>query len=170
MPTQKRSLTSRVCRAVKAFFEPLHKKVLPLSSNNTSVLPTQAVTVTGRVEREGFWPDHLYISSAGTSGGAADWVVNDIRIAGKSQFLQTGDVPGDMFATNAISSFMRFEAARAGASVEIVATYIGINEKGCPLYASITGMEYDPGLIDVAREAISAALARASRGISSRPH
>jgi hypothetical protein len=170
MTSQKRSLMGRIYRAYRAFFEPLHRGVLPLSNNGVSVLPTQTCRITGRVQSDGFWPDHLTISNAGTENGAADWVVNDIKIAGRSQFLQSGDVPGDLFATNAVDSFIRFEVAKAATDVEIVVTYIGTNEKGCPFYASIVGMEYDPGLLDIVREAFSQALASASRGLSTRPH
>jgi hypothetical protein len=159
----------RIYRAYRAFFEPLHRGILPLS-NGVAVLPTQTCRITARVQREGFWPDHLTISNAGTEGGAADWIVNDIKIAGRSQFLQSGDVPGDLFATQAVNSFVRFEVARYAADVEIIVTYIGKNEKGCPFFASITGMEWDPGLLDIVREAISQGLDSASRGFSTRPH
>jgi hypothetical protein len=122
------------------------------------------------VVSDGFWPDHLTISNAGTAGGAADWIVNDIKIGGKSQFLQSGDIPGDMFATNAVDSFVRFEAAKAGRAVELVVTYIGTTVGVCSIFAAITGMEYDPGLLDIVREAIAEAFASASKGLSTRPH
>ena len=169
MISNKRSLMGRIYRAYRAFFEPLHRGVLPLSSSEV-VLPTRTISVKGRVQSDGFWPDHLTISSAGTAGGAADWIVNDIKIAGRSQLLQSGDLPGDMFATNAVDSFLRFDVAKAATDVEIIVMYIGTNEKGCPFFASITGMEWDPGLLDVVREAISHAFSSASRGLSTRPH
>jgi hypothetical protein len=159
----------RIYRAYRAFFEPLHRGILPLSNGGKNILPSQSCSITGRVQSDGFWPDHLTISSAGTEGGAADWIVNDIKIAGKSQFLQPGDIPGDMFATNAVDSFIRFEVAYAAMEVELVVTYIGTNVEGCPVVAAITGMEYDPGLLDIVREALSQALSSASGGFSTRP-
>jgi len=169
MTSQKRSLTGRIFRACRAFFEPLHREVLPLSSNAV-VLPTKTIQVTGRVQgANGFWPDQLTISNTGTEGGAADWIVNDIRIANRSQFLSSGDLPGDMFATQAVRAFLNFEVAKPGMDVEIVATYIGKNADGCPFFAAITGMEYDPGLLDLVREAISQALSSTARGLSTRP-
>jgi len=153
MNSQKRSLLGRIYRAYKAFFEPLYRGILPLSNNGTIVKPNQSCLITGRVQSDGFWPDHLTISNAGTEGGAADWIVNDIRIAGRSQFLQSGDIPGDVFATDAVHSILRFEVAKAAMDVEIIVTYIGTNEKGCPFYASISGMEYEPGLLDIMHEA-----------------
>lgn len=169
MPSQKRSFMGRICRAYRAFFEPLHLKVLPLSYGEL-IVPNQTCRITARAHAEGFWPDRLTISNAGTKSGAADWIVNEIRIAGKSQFIQSGDIPGDLFATNAMSSFVCFEAAMASTEVEITVTYIGENAAGCAFFGSITGPEYDPGLLDIARESLSQALASASRGFSTRPH
>lgn len=155
MNSQKRSFLGRIYRAYKAFFEPLHHGVMPMGSGGQCVKMNQSCKVTGRVQnQDGFVPEHLTISSAGTPGGAADWIVNDIRINGRSQFFQSGDIPGDMFATDAVHSILRFEVARAAADVEIIVTYIGMNEKGCPFYASISGTEYDPGILEIAREAI----------------
>jgi hypothetical protein len=170
MVNQKRSLMGRVYRAYRAFFEPLHRGILPMSNNGGSIMPSQSCCITGHVQSDGFWPDHLTISDAGTKGGAADWLVNDIKVAGRSQFLQSGDIPGCMFATNAVDSFIRFEVAKAGMAVELVVTYVGTNVEGCPFVAAITGMEYDPGLLDIVREALSQALSSASRGFSTRPH
>ncbi len=167
--SQKRPFMASVFRAYRAFLEPLHRYVLPLSSNK-AIGSGQSCSITGLAHSDGFWPDHLTISNAGTKGGAADWVVNDIKVDGKSQFLQSGDIPGDLFASNAVNSFIRFGAARKGSAVELIATYIGTNEEGCPLFASITGLEYDPGLLDILREALSQALGSASRGFSTRPH
>jgi hypothetical protein len=160
----------RIYRAYRAFFEPLSRRILPLSNGDQKVLPSQTCRITGRVHSEGFWPDRLTISDAGTQGGAADWIVNDIKIAGRSQFLQSGDIPGDMFATSAVDSFIRFEVAYVAMEVELIVTYIGMNAEGCRFVAAITGMEYDPGLLDIWREAASQALASASRGFSTRPH
>jgi hypothetical protein len=153
MPSPKRSFLGRVYRAYKAFFEPLYRGILPLSNNGMIVKPHQSCLITGRVQTDGFWPDRLTISSAGTKGGAADWIVNDIRIAGRSQFIQSGDIPGDVFATEAVNSLLKFEVAKAAMDVEIIVTYIGENEKGCAFYASIAGTEYDPGLLDIVRDA-----------------
>lgn len=169
MTSQKRSLMGSIYRAYRAFIEPLRREILPLSTLE-KVKSGQSCGITGRVQSIGFWPDHLTISGAGTKGGAADWIVNDIKIGGKSQFNQSGDIPGDMFEAKSISSFVRFEAVRAYADVQLVVTYIGTEAEGCAFIAAITGTEYDPGLLDILREALSQGLAVASRGFSSRPH
>jgi hypothetical protein len=159
----------RICRAYRAFFQPLQRQILPLSGNEP-LMPNQSCSISARAWPDGLRLDHLTISDTGTAGGAADWVVNDIRINNRSQFRMSGDIPGDVFAHKAVDSFVNFDIAGVGAEVNIVVTYIGTNDKGCTFRAAITGMEYDPGLLDIARDAISQALASASRGFSTRPH
>jgi hypothetical protein len=65
--------------------------------------------------------------------------VNDIKIGNRSQFVQSGDVPGDLFATNAIDTFVRFESAQTAMDVVVVVTYIGLNESGCPFFGAMVG-------------------------------
>jgi hypothetical protein len=114
------------------------REVLPMSTG-VAILPTQSAQITARPQRVAFRPERVFISSAGTTGGAADWIVNDIKIGNRSQFSQSGDVPGDMFATNAIDGFVSFETAQTAMDVVMVVTYIGTNESGTPFYASIVG-------------------------------
>ena len=115
-----------------------NREVLPMSTGQP-ILPTQQAQITGRPQRVAFKPKRIFISNAGTSGGAADWVVNDVKIGNRSQFSQSGDVPGDMFATNAIDGFVSFETAQTSMDVVMVVTYIGLNESGCPFFGSIVG-------------------------------
>jgi len=114
------------------------REVLPMSTG-VAILPTQSAQITARPQRVAFRPERVFISAAGTSGGAADWIVNDIKIGNRSQFSQSGDIPGDMFATNAIDGFVSFETAQTAMDVVMVVTYIGTNESGTPFYASIVG-------------------------------
>jgi hypothetical protein len=114
------------------------REVLPMSTG-VAILPTQSAQITARPQRVAFRPERVFISAAGTSGGAADWVVNDIKIGNRSQFSQSGDVPGDMFATNAIDGFVSFETAQTAMDVVMVVTYIGLNEYGVPFFGSIVG-------------------------------
>ena len=114
------------------------REVLPMSTG-VAILPTQSAQITARPQRVAFRPERVFISAAGTTGGAADWIVNDIKIGNRSQFSQSGDVPGDMFATNAIDGFVSFETAQTAMDVVMVVTYIGTNESGVAFYASIVG-------------------------------
>ena len=112
--------------------------VLPMSTG-VPILPTQSAQITARSQMGAFRPERIFLSSAGTSGGAADWIVNDFKIGNRSQFAQSGDVPGDMFATNAIDGFVSFETVQTAMDVALVVTYIGLNESGCPFFGSIVG-------------------------------
>jgi len=114
------------------------REILPMSTG-VAILPTQSAQITARPQRIAFRPERVFISAAGTDGGAADWIVNDIKIGNRSQFSQSGDVPGDMFATNAIDGFVSFETAQTAMDVVMVVTYIGTNESGVAFYGSIIG-------------------------------
>ncbi len=99
-----------------------------------------------------FAPERVFISMAGTDNGAADWIVNDIKIEGRSVFMQSGDIPGDMFAASAIESFVKWPTAPVGTDVELDVTYIGHNEDGCAFYGSMVGPASEPIMIPVAKE------------------
>jgi len=81
----------------------------------------------------------MMISGAGTAGGTADWIVNDIAISHRSQFVQDGAIPGDMFATNAIDTFISFERVPAFADITVTVTYIGNNDAGAEFMAMLVG-------------------------------
>ena len=115
-----------------------NRDILPMSTG-VPIQPTQSAQITGRPQTLVFKIGRFVISNAGTAGGAADWIVNDIKIGNRSQFVQSGDVPGDLFATNAIDTFVRFEAAQTAMDVVVVVTYIGLNESGCPFFGAMVG-------------------------------
>ena len=114
------------------------RDILPMSTG-VPILPTQSAQITGRPQVLVFKIGRFVISNAGTAGGAADWIVNDIKIGNRSQFVQSGDVPGDLFAVNAIDTFVRFEAAQTAMDVVVVVTYIGLNESGAPFFGAMVG-------------------------------
>jgi len=115
-----------------------NRDILPMSTG-VPILPTQSAQITGRPQTLVFKIGRFVISNAGTAGGAADWIVNDIKIGNVSQFVQSGDVPGDLFATNAIDTFVRFSPAQTAMDVVVVVTYIGLNESGCPFFGAMVG-------------------------------
>jgi len=115
-----------------------NRDILPMSTG-VPILPTQSAQITGRPQTLVYKIGRFVISNAGTAGGAADWIVNDIKIGNVSQFVQSGDVPGDMFAPNAIDTFVRFAPAQTAMDVVVVVTYIGLNESGCPFFGAMVG-------------------------------
>ena len=112
---------------------PQRQTALPIETKN-KLLPTIAATITAMLDRP-LEIDTLEIENTGTDGGAADWIVNDIRIDETSLF-KCGDVPGDLFAVNTIDNFIKFPP---GARIELVVTYIGSNEMGCRFTAHLLG-------------------------------
>lgn len=115
------------------------RALLPMSSG-VKVPRNESSMITGRVDHT-FNPQRVFISNAGTAGGAADWVVNDIRIAGKTIFAQPGDIPGDLFTTRTevLDRFLTLRSIEPGQSVQIIVTYIGTAEEGVPFFAGVDG-------------------------------
>ena len=110
------------------------KVVLPADNG---ALP--ATTITARVQNAPFQMERLEIADDGTAGGAADWIIEDLRINGRTQFRQPGAIPGDMFSTAAIDTFIAFEACEAGGTIEIDVRYIGLNAGGALFAAHLEG-------------------------------
>ena len=115
------------------------RHVLPISTG-VPILPGQSVQIAARAQTSDFRCERFMISNSGTPGGAADWIVNDIKIGNRSQFAQSGDIPGSMFATNTVDAFVAFETVRATMDVAVIVTYVGPVEVGVPFFASMVGV------------------------------
>lgn len=113
---------------------PQRPTVLPIATKKP-IATTASATIHASLDAT-LRIDALEISDEGTAGGAADWIVNDLRVDGTSQFAQQGDLPGDMFSTSAIDSFVRFQA---GKQIEIEVTYIGLEAEGARFAATFFG-------------------------------
>lgn len=107
--------------------------VLPMSSG-VDVKTNTSAQVTSRPQQTAFRPERLIIG-----GKPEDWIVNDVKIKGRSQFNQSGDVPGEMFSSGAIDCFLRMEAVGVGMDFQIVVTYIG--ERQAPFVCGVIGTE-----------------------------
>jgi hypothetical protein len=118
--------------------ETARRWILPMSTG-VPILPTQQAQITGRPQAVAYCVTRFIIGNGGTAGGAADWIVNDLKIGNQSQFVQSGDVPGDSFAVNAIDAFVSFQTAQTAMDVVVVITYIGMNESGVPFYSTMLG-------------------------------
>jgi hypothetical protein len=62
-----------------------------------------------------------------TGWEGADWVIDDVRVDGKTQYLQDGPLPGDLFTTQAIDSFVSWQE---GTLIEIDVHHIGSEPAG----------------------------------------
>jgi hypothetical protein len=123
--------------AFKVVYPPPSREVLPISTG-VNVLPGQTARITARPQRTAFVPQRLFIAATG-GATAADWVVDNLFIGGRSQFAQDGQIPGDMFATTAIDSFVAFEPVQVAMDIVVDVTYIGANPDGAPFFGSLVG-------------------------------
>lgn len=114
------------------------RDVLPISTG-VPIKPGQSFEVVARPQRGALVLDRFMISNAGTPGGAGDWAVTDVMIGNRSQFAQAGDISGAMFATDAIDTFLSFEAVSTAMDVRVTARYDGPVEEGVPFFASFVG-------------------------------
>lgn len=112
--------------------------IVPIASKSP-LPPTTKATITARMQNAPFQMVRLEIGDEGAPGGAADWIVEDLRVNGRSQFAQPGPIPGNMFSTTAIDSFVKIETCEAGNAIEIDVNYIGLNESGAAFAAHLEG-------------------------------
>ena len=119
------------------------RDVLPISTG-VPILPGQSAQLTAHIDSPEFHCQRFMISNTGTPGGAADWVVNDIRINNRTQL--PGDVPGALFSANAPDPGIVFDPITQAIAVVVIVTYIGTTETGVPFFAAMSGMmnDYSP--------------------------
>ena len=92
-------------------------------------IPTPRVLTIGSRPQRPFQPQRLMVSDA------ADWIIHDLRIDGRSQFL-SGPVPAEALSKLDLS----FETLRVGALVQLDIEYIGSAIlEGRSLYANLWG-------------------------------
>jgi len=72
--------------------------ILPCGTGLTPIAPGQSAQITARPQGGDFDPRYLLVSRA-----CADFMLNDIRVMNRSQFLQSGDVPLDPFVVDSPS-------------------------------------------------------------------
>jgi hypothetical protein len=116
------------------------RMALPFGSGTTAIAPGQSAQITTRPQTIAFVPERLRIG-----GDASRWLVNDISIGNRSQLAQAGDLPGELFATNAIDTFISFETVQTSMDVRLVVTYVGPNPDGEPFQAAMVGRGVDIG-------------------------
>jgi hypothetical protein len=106
--------------------------ILPMSSG-VNILPNTSAQITSRPQNYAFRPERVIIS------GAADWVINDIKVGNMSQFSQSGDVPGEMFGATTIDGFVKFTTCQTAMDFVIVTTFVGASESGSAFVCGVLG-------------------------------
>ena len=88
--------------------------LLPCSTG-VELLPTQSGQITARPQSGPFAPRHLLVSR----NCGEHFLINDIRVGSRSEFLQSGDVPADVFMVDAPSLEAQFDDQQGWFTVTI---------------------------------------------------
>jgi hypothetical protein len=115
-------------------FRGLDNALIPVTCDGPSrVLPDKSAWFIGRSERA-FRPSRLAIDRY-----SQDWMIVDVHVDGKSQFVQAGVIPGDLFHPDTLDCFATFNVVPAGGSFAIKAHYVGSNPRGGRFGAVVRG-------------------------------
>jgi hypothetical protein len=99
------------------------KKIATVMSSDAIPFNKSVKLSTDPMEHDA-WPCRLVIK------GASDWVVNDVRVGEVSIFVQSGDVPGSLFAEDfkGGASAICMGHLAAGDKFSVVARYVGTSD------------------------------------------
>jgi hypothetical protein len=106
---------------------------LPMSSG-VSIFPNTSAQITSRPQAAAFRPERIIIG-----GAPQNWIVNDVKVGNRSQFAQSGDVPGEMFAATTIDGFVSMETVQTAMDFVMVVTFVGDNQEGAPFVCGVLG-------------------------------
>jgi hypothetical protein len=106
---------------------------LPMSSG-VNIFPNTSAQITSRPQAMAFRPERIIIG-----GQPSNWIVNDVKVGNRSQFAQSGDVPGEMFAATTIDGYVSMETVQTAMDFVIVVTFIGDNNAGAPFVCGVLG-------------------------------
>ena len=106
---------------------------LPMSSG-VAIFPNTSAQITSRPQAVAFRPERIIIG-----GTPSSWIVNDVKVGNRSQFAQSGDVPGEMFAATTIDGFVSMETVQTAMDFVMVVTFVGDNQEGAPFVCGVLG-------------------------------
>ena len=106
---------------------------LPMSSG-VNIFPNTSAQITSRPQSVAFRPERIIIG-----GAPSDWVVNDVKVGNRSQFAQSGDVPGEMFAATTIDGYVSMETVQSAMDFVMVVTFVGDRQEGAPFVCGVLG-------------------------------
>ena len=109
--------------------ETANSKRVSERAESKSVNPEEMVVLPMTIASPTLFVDHFTIVDA------KDWIVHDIRTHGKSIFVESGDLPGEMFSGSAP---VILKPLAAKDRVEIAATYVG-NKTASRLMIELSG-------------------------------
>lgn len=113
------------------------RQPLPLNSQG-ACLPGQRVEIVARPQSIAMRPERIVISQ-----NAADFLIHDIRVGNRSQLAQEGVLPGDVFAAEAVDTFVAFETIQTAMDFTIIVEYVGTNPEGEVFNAVVFGVSVE---------------------------
>ena len=112
------------------------KSARPVKPTPADADEYRAIRVISRPEAFAFRPNQLVIESPNPE----HFNIVDILIGNRSQFAQPGQIPGDLFASSAIDSFISFETCQTAMDIEIRVRYVGPKSEGETFEAKMVGL------------------------------
>jgi len=121
--------------------------VMPLLSSVQRVPPNKPTRFTNRPSHGAFDLSRIIIGERGTGEGAANWIVNDLEIDGRSQLSQK-DLPGALFsglrgvATGRGSTELKlsgFDTVERESELALIVTYVGSHPEGAAFIGAALG-------------------------------
>jgi hypothetical protein len=109
------------------------REVLPMNSGDKRCAYRDIIEIDGCPKRPAFRPERFFIQNAHA------WEVVDILVDDKTQFLQPGPIPGEIFASGELDAWFTCDTVQKDKSIRIVARYIGPFEEGIPFVGGILG-------------------------------
>ncbi len=106
---------------------------LPMSSG-VNIFPNTSAQITSRPQSVAFRPERIIIGNRPN-----EWIVNDVKVGNRSQFAQSGDVPGEMFAATTIDGYVSMETVQSAMDFVMVVTFIGDSQEGAPFVCGVLG-------------------------------
>lgn len=124
--------------------------VVPMST--APIRKRQIATITSLARPFTWIAQQLYISSAGTRGGAADWQLHSIRVDGHEKL--SAPISGAVFAVGEVWSDVCWKVG-AQRRVVMEVEYVG-RRKCCTFYASIVGLRTETRAVSQAGRSVEA--------------
>ena len=121
------------------------KKWLLVSATQVITRATRHLRGTPNIDARDHRVAALYDTFATVvpGNGPENWLIHDVRIGRRSQFIQNSPISGAEFATNRRSNDLSIEAVQANMDVELIVEYVGPQKSCAPFYASLVGRQLE---------------------------
>jgi len=109
--------------------------ILPMTSSGNIVTSS---SVTARPQSQAYRPEKVIVG-----GTPSNWLIDDIKVGNRSQFSQSGSIPAESFASNALGNEVTFETVQTAMDFVMAVTYVGTNSAGEQFRCTVFGTAVD---------------------------